>query len=168
MLELIRFVLSALFTLAGLFVLVSGVVGVFRFRYSMNRMHAAALGDTLGILCVLLGVMIAEGLTIATVKMLLVIITLWLTSPVASHLVSRLEVTINDHLERHMNVVDKTAVVREKEGIYHCVRYFRCAEQKFAGGHCDFYEPVSGHERDLDDASVAGPGHHGSRGRRGY
>ena len=112
MLELIRFVLSALFTLAGLFVLVSGVVGVFRFRYSMNRMHAAALGDTLGILCVLLGVMIAEGLTIATVKMLLVIITLWLTSPVASHL----EVTINDHLERHMNVVDKTAVVREKEG----------------------------------------------------
>ena len=115
MLELIRFVLSALFTLAGLFVLVSGVVGVFRFRYSMNRMHAAALGDTLGILCVLLGVMIAEGLTIATV-MLLVIITLWLTSPVASHLVSRLEVTINDHLERHMNVVDKTAVVREKEG----------------------------------------------------
>ena len=51
MLELIRFVLSALFTLAGLFVLVSGVVGVFRFRYSMNRMHAAALGDTLGILC---------------------------------------------------------------------------------------------------------------------
>ena len=37
MLELIRFVLSALFTLAGLFVLVSGVVGVFRFRYSMNR-----------------------------------------------------------------------------------------------------------------------------------
>lgn len=80
MLELIRFVLSALFTLAGLFVLVSGVVGVFRFRYSMNRMHAAALGDTLGILCVLLGVMIAEGLTIATVKMLLVIITLWLTS----------------------------------------------------------------------------------------
>ena len=55
-------------------------------------------------------------MTIATVKMLLVIITLWLTSPVASHLVSRLEVTINDHLERHMNVVDKTAVVREKEG----------------------------------------------------
>ena len=116
MLEFIRFLLSAVLTLAGLFVLVSGVVGVFRFRYSMNRMHAAALGDTLGILCVLLGVMVAEGLTIATVKMLLVIISLWLTSPVASHLISRLEVTINDHLERHMNVVDKTAVAREKEG----------------------------------------------------
>ncbi len=116
MLELIRFLISAVLTLAGLFVLVSGVVGVFRFRYSMNRMHAAALGDTLGILFVLLGVMVAEGLTIATVKMLLVIITLWLTSPVASHLISRLEVTINDHLERHMNVVDKTAVAREKEG----------------------------------------------------
>ena len=116
MLETIRFVLSALFTLGGLFVLISGVVGVYRFKYSLNRMHAAALVDTLGILLVLMGVMIAEGWTIATLKMVLVVVCLWLTSPVSSHLISRLEVTINDRLESHMNVVDKGAVAHEKEG----------------------------------------------------
>lgn len=55
-------------------------------------------------------------MTIATVKMLLVIITLWLTSPGGFSPGQPPEVIINDHLERHMNVVDKTAVVREKEG----------------------------------------------------
>ena len=111
-----REIIAAIFIIAGILVFIVALLGIYRLKYVMNRMHAAALGDTLGILCVLLGVMIAEGLTIATVKMLLVIITLWLTSPVASHLVSRLEVTINDHLDRHMHVVDKTAVAREKEG----------------------------------------------------
>ena len=49
--------------------------------------------------------------------MLFVILTLWLTSPVSSHLIGRLEITINDGLENHMNVVDKTTVAKEKEGL---------------------------------------------------
>lgn len=116
MLDIIRFILCAAFTLAGLFVLISGVVGVYRFQYALNRVHSAALNDTLGILLMLIGVMIAEGLDIATLKMLFVILTLWLTSPVSSHLIGRLEITINDKLEKHMNVVDKTTVAKEKEG----------------------------------------------------
>ena len=62
MLDWIRFVLSALFLLLGLFVLVSGVLGVFRFRQTLNRIHAAALIDTLGIASVFLGLIIAEGM----------------------------------------------------------------------------------------------------------
>ena len=104
MAETIRFVLCALFTLGGLFILITGVVGVYRFHYALNRVHSAAL-------------MIAEGLDIATLKMLFVILTLWLTSPVSSHLIGRLEITINDGLENHMNVVDKTTVAKEKEGL---------------------------------------------------
>ena len=105
MAETIRFVLCALFTLGGLFILITGVVGVYRFHYALN------------ILLMLIGVMIAEGLDIATLKMLFVILTLWLTSPVSSHLIGRLEITINDGLENHMNVVDKTTVAKEKEGL---------------------------------------------------
>ena len=117
MAETSRFVLCALFTLGGLFILITGVVGVYRFHYALNRVHSAALIDTLGILLMLIGVMIAEGLDIATLKMLFVILTLWLTSPVSSHLIGRLEITINDGLENHMNVVDKTTVAKEKEGL---------------------------------------------------
>lgn len=48
--------------------------------------------------------------------MVVVILFLWITSPVASHLIGRLEVTINDELEKDMAVMDETAVQHEKEG----------------------------------------------------
>lgn len=112
----IRFGLSALCALAGLFVIISGVVGVFRFRYALSRMHAAALLDTLGMLLMLLGLMIAQGWCVASLKMLVIIVFLWLTSPVSSHLLGRLEVTVNDELDKDMIVEDEEMVRHEKEG----------------------------------------------------
>ena len=44
LLEGLRFVLSAALSLAGLFVLISGVVGLFRFKYALSRIHADAAG----------------------------------------------------------------------------------------------------------------------------
>ncbi len=116
LLEGLRFVLSAALSLAGLFVLISGVVGLFRFKYALSRIHAAALFDTLGIVLMLLGVMVATGFEVATLKMLIVICILWMTSPVSSHLIGRMEITINDELEKDMAVLDKRTVRHEKEG----------------------------------------------------
>ena len=48
--------------------------------------------------------------------MLVVGIFLWLSSPVCSHLIGRLEVTINDHLEKDMVVADEEMIRYEKEG----------------------------------------------------
>ena len=114
MLDWIRFVLSAALTLCGLFCLLSGVLGVYKFRYALNRVHAAALIDTVGILLMLLGVIIATGFTVASGKMLVVIAFLWLTSPVSGHLIGRLEVTINDELEKDAEVMDRAYVQHEK------------------------------------------------------
>ena len=116
MLETIRFIISCALTVAGLFAMISGVVGIFRFKYSLTRIHAAALYDTVGIVLMLAGVMVAEGFTVATFKMLLVVIFLWLSSPVCSHLLGRLEITINDKLENDMTVSDEEMVRHEKEG----------------------------------------------------
>lgn len=116
MLEFLRFAASLILTLLGLFVLISGVVGVFRFPYALSRIHAAALNDTLGIALMLLGVMVAEGFSVITLKLLVVMLFLWVTSPVASHLIGRMEVTINDELDRNMTVADRDAVWQEKEG----------------------------------------------------
>ena len=116
MLEWIRFGISAVLTLAGLFVLLSGVVGIFRFKYALTRIHAAALFDTVGILLMVGGVIVAQGLTIASVKTLIVIAILWMSSPVSSHLIGRLEITINDRLEKDMAVADSATVLHEKEG----------------------------------------------------
>ena len=116
MLDLVRFAVSLVLTLGGVFVLISGVVGVFRFPYALSRIHAAALGDTLGIALMLLGVMVAEGFSVISLKLLVVMLFLWVTSPVASHLIGRMEVTINDELDRDMTVNDLDAVWHEKEG----------------------------------------------------
>ena len=114
MLDVIRFIISAVLTAGGLFCLLSAVVGVNKFRYALNRIHAAALIDTVGILLMLLGVIVATGFTVASAKMLVVIAFLWLTSPVSGHLIGRLEVTINDELAQDAEVLDQEYVQQEK------------------------------------------------------
>lgn len=116
MADWLRFGLSALFTLLGLFILVTAVLGVFRFRHSLSRIHAAALVDTIGILCMLIGLIIAVGADVASLKMLALIAFLWLTSPVSSHLIGRLVVACDDKLAQAMDVTDPAMVEREKEG----------------------------------------------------
>ena len=115
MLDWIRFALSAILIAGGLFCLLSGVIGVFKFRYALSRIHSAALLDTVGILLMLLGVIIAAGFSVASAKMLVVIVFLWLTSPVSGHLIGRLEVTINDELNKDASVLDQAYVEHEKE-----------------------------------------------------
>ena len=115
MLDWIRFALSAVLTVFGLFVLVTAALGLFRFRYVLNRIHATALADTLAVLTILAGLGLAWGFTPVTLKLVAVVFFLWITSPVASHLIGRLEVTINDQLPLEMQVEDKEFVAEEKE-----------------------------------------------------
>ena len=115
MIDIIRLIACAILTAAGLCCLVSGVVGVFRFKYALNRIHAAALMDTVGILLMLLGVIVATGFNVSSAKLLVVVAFLWLTSPVSGHLIGRMEITINDELDQAMDVIDRETVAREKD-----------------------------------------------------
>lgn len=115
MFDVIRLIACILFTGTGLCCLVSGVVGVFRFKYALNRIHAAALMDTVGILLMLLGVICAIGFDVTCLKILVVIAFLWMTSPVSGHLIGRMEITINDDLDHDMAVIDRDTVQSEKD-----------------------------------------------------
>lgn len=90
--EWIRFIIATICICTGLFFLVVQMLGVFRFHYVLNRMQAAAMGDTLGIALCLVGLIIISGISLTTLKFLLTIVFLWVASPVSSHLISRLEV----------------------------------------------------------------------------
>lgn len=105
MIAWIQFIVGAAMITAGAGVLALSVFGVFRFRFVLNRMHAAAMGDTLGILLVLGGLIVLSGFTALSLKLLLTIVMLWLTSPVSSHLIARLEVTTNEKLNEHLKEV---------------------------------------------------------------
>ena len=91
MLEWVRFILSAALMLCGLTILLTAVVGLYRFDDVLNRMHAAAMGDTLG----LLSLTVSAPDLWTGMKLLLIILFMWLSSPVSSHLIARLEVTVN-------------------------------------------------------------------------
>lgn len=98
--EWIRFLAGAICMLAGLFFVGTALFGVNKLRFVLNRMHAAALCDSLGILFVLLGCIIFTGFRMDSLKYLLVIIMLWLAGPVATHLMARLEVTTDEDVKK--------------------------------------------------------------------
>ena len=101
--------------MAGLATYIIELLGVFRFRYVLNRMHAAAIGDTLGIGFALAGLIVMSGLNFNSLKLFLVIVFLWFSSPVSSHLVARLEVTTNEDKEKHYQEVNLDISEEEEE-----------------------------------------------------
>lgn len=102
--EWLRFILGISFICMGLFVFVIQLIGVYKFKYVLNRMHAAGMGDTMGLSLCMLGAMFLFGWSFTTGKLALVAAFLWLASPVSSHLISKLEVTTNEHLEEYCKV----------------------------------------------------------------
>jgi len=97
MIDWIVFGVSNAFIVGGLFIACSAVLGLYRFNFVANRMHAAAMNDTLGIFLVLVGLMIQSGLQFATWKMLIIIVFFWFASPVSGHLITKMQITIDKH-----------------------------------------------------------------------
>jgi multicomponent Na+:H+ antiporter subunit G len=99
MVEWFQFFVVAICIISGLIVSAVATYGLFKFKFVLNRMHAAAMNDTLAIFFVLLGLMIANGIDFITLKLLVIIVFLWFASPVASHLIARLEVTVDENVK---------------------------------------------------------------------
>lgn len=113
-LEWIRFIVGTGLLLSGLGIFLIEVYGIFHLDYALNRMHAAAMGDTLGISFSLVGLMVFCGFNFTTLKLAMIVIFFWFASPVSSHLLSRLEVTTNENLKEHCTVYEDLSVL-EKE-----------------------------------------------------
>ena len=102
--EWIRFCVIALLLAASLGMAMISVAGVFKFKFILNRMHAAAIIDSFALLLAMIGVAVAYGFSFATVKVLLIVLLVWVASPVSGHLIARLEVTTDKHLSEECEV----------------------------------------------------------------
>ncbi|MDJ0926708.1 MAG: monovalent cation/H(+) antiporter subunit G [Gammaproteobacteria bacterium] len=69
----------------GSLLLFIGALGVLRLPTLFTRMHAASLTESLGTIAVLTGIMLQAGLTLATMKLLAILLFLLLTSPTSSY-----------------------------------------------------------------------------------
>ncbi|MBQ6527600.1 MAG: monovalent cation/H(+) antiporter subunit G [Clostridia bacterium] len=104
MLDWIRFILTAFFLLCALGIFISQFIGIHRFHYVLNRMHAAAMGDTLGLLLGVIGVCISASQIDTVIKFVLVVLFMWFASPVSSHLISKLEWITNPDISKEAEV----------------------------------------------------------------
>ena len=104
MLEYLRFGLFAALLIAGLVIQLTAMIGVNRFRYAVNRMHPAGMGDTLGLLLMALAVLVYTGFNDMTLKIVFMVGFFWLTSPVCSHLIGRL---VRETDEKHFEAEAK-------------------------------------------------------------
>ena len=81
--------LSALLVIAGGFFLIVGGIGLVRLPDLFTRLHAAGVGDTLGVGLFVLGFMFLADFGIVTIKLALVLLFLLLTGPVATHALAK-------------------------------------------------------------------------------
>ncbi len=75
--------------LAGSFFCLVGALGLIRMPDFYTRMHAASVTDTLGAGLILLGLMLHAGLSLVSVKLLILGLLIFFTSPAASHALAR-------------------------------------------------------------------------------
>lgn len=104
---MIKTVIAISFIAVGAIFELFSVIGVFRFKYILNRMHSAAIGDTMAIMFVMIGLIVLEGFSFTSLKLLAIILFFWLTSPVSSHLISNLVTKVDeDRLKQTCELID--------------------------------------------------------------
>ena len=87
--ELILDLVSWAFILPGAFFLIVSGIGILRMPAVYTRMHAAGIADTMGADLILTGLIFQAGLSLVSVKLLLILAFLMLTSPVSTHAMAR-------------------------------------------------------------------------------
>ena len=85
MMDTVLDILSWIFLLGGAIFLLIGAIGVLRFPDFYTRLHAVSVCDTMGAGLVLVGLMLQGGLSLVTVKLLLMFYFLIFTGPTAVH-----------------------------------------------------------------------------------
>jgi len=69
----------------GIFFCIAGGIGMLRFPDVYTRGHASGVIDTGGAGFILIGLMFQAGFTLVTVKLILILLLLFFTSPTATH-----------------------------------------------------------------------------------
>ncbi|MAL18876.1 MAG: cation:proton antiporter [Balneola sp.] len=82
-------ILTIIFVVAGIFFLLVGSVGIIRLPDFYSRTHATSKSDTLGMILIIVGLIIFEGLTINSGKLMLVLLFILLANPIGAHAMAR-------------------------------------------------------------------------------
>ncbi len=86
-------ILSWALILSGGFFTLVGAFGIWRFPDFWARLHAASVTDSAGMILLLAGMCVQSGLTLVTVKLIIIGVFLFITGPTATHAVANAALT---------------------------------------------------------------------------
>ncbi len=86
-------ILSWICLIIGSILCIIGGLGLLRLPDFYSRMHGGGITDTLGASLVILGLMFQGGLTTITVKLVMILAILLITSPTSTHAVGKAALT---------------------------------------------------------------------------
>lgn len=73
----------------GLIFMAFGVLGIFRFKDYFSRVLIGGKVDTVGFITILIGLLLKNGVTYFSGKILLVLVLYIVTNPIATHAITR-------------------------------------------------------------------------------
>ena len=82
-------VISNILVGLGLLFMVIGMYGLFRFKSFYSRVLITAKIEIVGFLTVLIGLIVREGRSFSSIRLLLVIVLFVITNPLSTHAISR-------------------------------------------------------------------------------
>lgn len=80
---------SWLLLVSGSLFLLIGAIGLHRLTDFYSRTHAGSVIDTGGAGLILAGLMLQAGISLVTVKLLMIVLFLWFTSPTSTHVLAQ-------------------------------------------------------------------------------
>lgn len=92
-------ILSVILFVLGESCILIALIGVFRFDFVLNRMHATTIADTLGTLFMVLGALLQFGWSWISAKLILVLLFQWITAPISGHMIARM-LFVGSNLDR--------------------------------------------------------------------
>jgi len=99
----IRFWITAVLLVIGLISFATAVIGNYRFDYILNRVHAGGIGDTQALLFVVLALIVSCNSALDILKLILLVVFMWNTSPVSSHFLSQIAYYTDRELWDHVD-----------------------------------------------------------------
>ena len=86
--------------LLGLLFIAAGVYSVLRYREFYSRIVITAKVDTVGFITVMIGLILLEGFTFSSLKVLIIIVFEMLTSPLSTHAIAHSAYVAGYRIER--------------------------------------------------------------------
>ena len=82
-------IICIVLVIIGIIFMLMGSIGILRLPDFYSRSHATSKSDTLGILFVVAGLVVYEGLTLSGFKLILIILFIALANPIGTHALAR-------------------------------------------------------------------------------